>query len=515
VLVHARYGALGVLGPDGEDLVEFVTFGIDDNLRSKIGDLPHGRGVLGLLIEDPRPLRLHDLSKHAMSVGFPPEHPTMKTFLGVPVRTRDEVFGNLYLAEKHDAAGQRRDFTDADEEIVVALAAAAGVAVENAQLYDRTRRRESWLEAAGASSQRLVSDGATAAMLQQVVHSARDAAHAELALLALTDAAPVGFDLPQRAPGVQEGLALRVAAVSAEGAARTPGNVALDRLLGGRPMGRTPIACSPDLGDAPHDGDGDGAERALVAPLWSGETFMGVLLLRWPTPQPLSAVTTGPIGMFADRVAMAMEVASAQAYRARLAVLEDRDRIARDLHDLVIQRLFAVGLSIQSAEADAVRPEVVDRLRRAVDDLDDTIKDVRRTIFQLHSPTGHDLRNQLDDVVAAARRGLGFAPRLLIDGPVIAVPPQVAADVVAVVRELLSNAARHARASEVEVRLRVGTEVEVVVSDDGAGMDPAQGRRSGLANLAERAQAHGGALTIIAREPTGTSVRWRAALGSP
>ncbi len=509
-LSGAQYGALGVLSPERDHLMQFITYGIDEKTRDTIGPLPTGHGVLGLLlIENPQPMRLHDIADHPASVGFPEHHPPMHSFLGVPLRTREAVFGNLYLAEKHDAAGERRDFTKADEEVVEALAAAAGVAVENAQLYERTRSRETWLEAAGSASQRLVADGATAAAVQQVAHAAREAAGADLALLALSPAAPVGQEVGESGVVAADDVQLRVAATSGDVSSPAPSHLKVGEVFGAEPVGRLAVPCDPHLGGVL------GVEewqQALAAPMWSGETFMGVAVLCWRKAQRLSSEAVAPISVFAERVAMAMDVASAQAYRARLAVLEDRDRIARDLHDLVIQRLFAVGLSIQSAEADAVRPEVVDRLRRAVDDLDDTIKDVRRTIFQLHSPTGQDLRNQLDDVVAAARRGLGFAPRLLIEGPAIAVPPVVAADVVAVVRELLSNAARHARATHVEVRLRVGSEVEVMVSDDGQGLDPGQGRRSGLANLTERANGHGGDLAISAGDPQGTVVRWHVPL---
>jgi signal transduction histidine kinase len=510
-LSGAQYGALGVLSPERDHLSQFITYGIDDETRAKIGPVPTGHGVLGLLlIENPQPLRLHDIADHPASVGFPEHHPPMHSFLGVPLRTREAVFGHLYLSEKHDGAGERRDFTAADEEVVEALAAAAGVAVENAQLYERTRRRETWLEAAGAASQRLVSDGATPVALQQVSHGARGAAEADLALIALTPAAPVGQEAGEQGVEASEDVQMRVVAVSSDSPTTTPSHLKLGEVFA-EAVGRGPVPCGPDLDRALGL---EGWHQALAVPMWSGETFMGALVLAWRGPRRLSSDAVGPVTVFAERVAMALDVASSQAYRARLAVLEDRDRIARDLHDLVIQRLFAVGLSVQAAEADAVRPEVVERLRRAVDDLDDTIKDVRRTIFQLHSPTGQDLRNQLDDVVAAARRGLGFSPRLLIEGPVIAVPSPIAADLVAVVRELLSNAARHARASQVEVRLRIGSEVDAVVSDDGDGMDPGQDRRSGLANLTERAKGHGGTLEVSAREPRGTQVRWHVPLPS-
>lgn len=511
-LSGAQYGALGVLGPQRDRLVQFVTHGIDDEVRDRIGHLPTGHGVLGLLLgEDPRPIRLRDIAEHPASVGFPVNHPPMRSFLGVPVRTREAVFGNLYLTQKRDAAAEPCAFTEQDQEVVMALSAAAGVAIENAQLYEHSRLREAWLEAAGSSSQQLASYGPTPAVLAHVASAARAASTADVALLALTDAAPFG-PADRFHPEVREhSMGLRCAASSGEVSTPDASQITVDDLFGSDPIARSPVRCSPDLLATVGLSCWHGG---LAAPMWFGDTLMGALVLGWRTQPPPAGDAVAPLAVFAERVAMALEAASVQAYRARLAVLEDRDRIARDLHDLVIQRLFAVGLSLQTAEADAGRPESAQRLHRAVDDLDDTIKDVRRTIFALHSPAGHDLRNQLDDVVAEARASLGFVPRLLIEGPSIAVPPEVAADVVAVVRELLSNVVRHSGASHVEVRLRIGGDVEVHVGDDGAGIDPAVRRRSGLANLAERASAHGGGIEVSDRLPHGTTVTWSVPLPS-
>ena len=181
-VVGARYGALGVIGSD-QLLAEFITHGIDAELHAKIGELPHGRGVLGLLIEDPRPLRMPDITQHPRSYGFPAHHPPMHSFLGVPIRTRDQVFGNLYLAEKIGA----KEFTDDDEEIAVALAAAASVAVENARLYALAHRREAWLAAAAEITSVLLGEVRRTDALALVARRAREVAEAELVVVLLYD----------------------------------------------------------------------------------------------------------------------------------------------------------------------------------------------------------------------------------------------------------------------------------------------------------------------------------------
>jgi signal transduction histidine kinase len=520
LLSGARYGALGVLHPDGDRLMEFVTHGIDDDLRARIGDLPHGRGVLGLLIEDPRPLRLRDLAEHPRSVGFPAGHPPMRGFLGVPVRTRDDVFGNLYLTEKLGPDGNHEDFTSADEELVAALAAAAGVAVENARLFEEVQHRQAWLQAAAACTQALTG-GHDDEGADLVVRSARDVAGADVALLFLREGdgrdGGSGADGEPRlvasagVPGVVAGPGVDV--VEGAGADVVPGTGASAAVsaadLGWRPPARAPselevCRLAPAVGDRP-------LEAATTFPLWAGDEHVGALVLAWQGRCPLSEAAVGMAAGFAGQVALSLEVAAAQADRSRLAVLEDRDRIARDLHDLVIQRLFAVGLSVQAAARDAVRPTVSDRLERVVDDLDDTIKDVRRTIFHLQArsaPLG-GLRQQLETVVQEARGPLGFPVRLRIEGPLSSVPAPVGDDMVAVLREALSNAARHASASRVEVRVTVGPQIEVLVADDGVGVPAGLPRRSGLANLQSRARAHGGSFEVASGSDGGTTTVWR------
>ena len=500
VLVGARYGALGVIGSNGR-LIEFVTDGIDDQTRQRIGDLPQGHGVLGLLIEDPRPLRLHDIGQHPRSVGFPPNHPPMHSFLGVPVRTREEVFGNLYLAEKHGDGPGTHDFTQADQEVVVALAAAAGIAVENARLYSLIRHRQDWLEAAAACIQVITGGADERAAATAVVEAGSRASGADAVVLLRL----VGEQDAER-PSPDE---FTVAA--------TCGDVAGDLAVDG-PLRRTAVEAAGRREPVAVQGLGDlGPGPAVVLPLLTAGRCLGVLVLGWRA----TAAATAPVDLalaraFGDQVALAVDVAAAQRDRSRLAVLEDRDRIARDLHDLVIQRLFAVGLTVQSAARDAVRPQVRERLEQIVDDLDGTIKDVRSTIFRLRDRSGPGgLRQDVDDEVVAVRESLGFMPRLHTTGPLSAVSLDLGADVVAVVRESLSNVARHAGATSATVDIVVGARVEVRVADDGAGPPPAGHRSSGLANLAERAVARGGALDMGASQLGGTLVRWSVPLPGP
>ena len=335
-LVDAKYGALGVLDDAGQSLSEFLTVGMPEEEVLAIGPLPRGHGILGLLIVDPQPIRLPVLQEHPDSYGFPPNHPPMRSFLGVPISIRGQVFGNLYLTDKTTA----ETFTDVDQELVVTLAGAAAVAIENARLHAR----------------------------------------------------------------VQE-----------------------------------------------------------------------------------------------------------------LSVLEDRERIARDLHDTVIQRLFAVGLSLQGTAPLAQRDEVRDRLLDAVGDLDQTIREIRTAIFGLEGPRPAWRRGLRDDVLGLlneAAGALGFEPRVVFEGPIDSgVPSLVGEELTATLREALSNVARHAGATEVEVVVAVGAELALRVADNGAGM-PEEVRPGGrgLRNMASRAERLGGSCKAGAAPSGGTMVEWRVPL---
>ncbi|WP_430786299.1 GAF domain-containing protein [Actinoplanes sp. G11-F43] len=482
-LAGARYGALGVLGPDRSSLSDFVTHGIDPEAHAKIGDLPHGRGVLGLLITDPKPVRLPDITRHPRSYGFPAHHPPMHSFLGVPVRTRDQIFGNLYLAEKLGAD----EFTDDDEEIVVALAAAAGVAIDNARLYELAQRRQRWLAAAAEITSLLLGTVRRTEALRLIARHAREVADAELVLVLLRESVSDRYRI-EVVEGADSALTGKmVPAFDADHEYRLVENL---------------CDAAEWPGQVP-----DGP--AIVAPLKS--TPQGVLIVS----RPASTDDAALLSTFAGQAALALELARAQEERELLAVLEDRERIARDLHDVVIQRLFATGMQLQGAMAPGVRPEVTQRINAAVDDLDATIRDIRRSIFELRAPVGATLRTELRDTCDAALDTLGFRPTLETTGPVeSAVPDDIVPELMAVLREALSNVARHAKASSVRVSVRVdGRQVILQVEDDGVGIDPALAR-GGVVNMGERAHDLGGGFDIGPRsDGPGTLMTWRVPIG--
>lgn len=498
-LVDARYGALGVIGEEGERLVQFVTVGVGDEEIEAIGQWPHGHGILGLLIREPRPIRLPDLGEHADSYGFPKNHPPMRTFLGVPIRVRDEVFGNLYLTEK--AGGV--EFDQEDEVVVTALATAAGVAIENARLYEETRRRERWLEASGEISTALLSGTDPHEVTTLVAQRAQQIADADLATVAL-----VGED----------GLEFTVEAAHGEGAERLEGlRVPLDHSVAG------PVFAD---GAALRLADGGRAAREanvpeqvpigplLVVPMGLGSSARGVLsVVNAPGGPVFSEGTQRLLEAFAGQAAIALELAERRRDAERLTLLEDRDRIAKDLHDTVIQRLFATAMGLMAALKLVQRKEVAVRIQRAVDDLDDTIRQIRSSIFALQGPAEEEtLRSRLHALVDLATEQLGFAPSVRLDGLLdTVVDDEIGEHLLAVVREALSNVARHAHATETAVNVTVGDDVTVRVDDNGAGIAEG-GRRSGLRNLAERAEALNGSCTTEPRPDGGTTLTWRAPL---
>jgi signal transduction histidine kinase len=499
-LVDAKYGALGVIGPDGQRLVEFVTHGVTHEERDRIGDLPHGAGVLGLLIRDPRPRRLKDIAAHEESYGFPPHHPPMHSFLGAPVSIREQVYGNLYLAEKRGAS----EFSEDDETVLVALAAAAGVAIDNARLYERTRRQRQLSEAVGELTQHLLEGTEQAAALQVMAERAAELSAAHQAVVAL-------YDDEHR---------LIVRAVS--GAAGQVVGQILERgrwdelartreplLLVSRP-GETPAAEAAairGLGTLGAEGP-----TALVA-IAVGEADLGLLAAAWRADADATATEAlEPLGQLARGAALALEAAAGQRDRSRMALFEDRDRIARDMHDHVIQRLFATGLSLQSAARRTSDPAVRRRLDEAVDELDSAIKDIRETIFALQRPLGSlVVDRQLHELIDGAESTLGFRPELVVDGALEALPEFYEPELLAVVREGLANVVRHARASWCRVRVEVRDRVCVTVEDDGVGTAP-EAARSGLVNLHRRANRLGGSLDLATRSPSGTRVRWSVPL---
>jgi len=499
-LVNARYGALGVVG-DGGGLAEFIPVGLTEAEIAGIHHWPEGRGLLGELITNPRPLRLADIAGHPNSFGFPDGHPPMQSFLGVPVRIRDEVYGNLYLTEKENG-GQ---FDDEDEAVVVALAAAAGVAIENARLYEEGRRRQRWLQASAEVTRRLLSGTPPNEVVELVTQQVLEMSGADLATLALPE-------------GERRELVIRHAA--GEDAAETLGlllpqtSLSAEVLANGEPV--TVEDFSQDERVALVARERMQLGPAVIFPLGARGNVSGVLTVgRRPGAMPLTHAATEMVGSFAAQAGVALELAHARRDAEQVTVLQDRERIARDLHDLVIQRLYATGMSLQGALPLIARPEVADRVTRAVDALDDTIGEIRSAIFALQSR--HDLKQpalteRILDVLQEMTGPLGFAPSLSLSTALDnQMPPEVGDQALYVLREALSNAARHADASRVDVRVQAGSDLVVVVSDDGVGLGNST-RRSGLANLAERAGQLGGTLQVGPAGDRGTELRWQVPL---
>ncbi|MGO4492263.1 GAF domain-containing sensor histidine kinase [Arthrobacter sp. 2YAF22_2] len=496
-LLHARYGALGVIGDD-HALSHFISIGIEGELADRIGPHPVGHGVLGLLIRDPRPLRLHDLRKHPEAYGFPEHHPPMQSFLGVPIRVRDTVFGNLYLTEKDDGG----DFSDADESLAVALAAAAGVAIENAKLYDDSRRRARWLEACmDVSGLMLGSDrDYTAGGLDPIAARALQESESRLALIVAPAVAGPGY-LVAGAAGERgkdfAGISLALDSPELQ-----------DVLVGGEPVVLNDSA-------AVLEGHCSAMGQLLVVALSTQGAHHGLLLLaRHPDALRYARTDIEMGAVFGSHVALALELARVHRLREELLVFTDRDRIARDLHDLVIQRLFAAGLSVQSLTRYTKDELATERISNITGELDEAIRSLRDTIYSLRSGSGETelLSGRIRRVARSSAKSIPFTPRLTLTGPIDAVTPDKADNVVAVVSEGLSNAIRHSGADAISVSVAViKGRVTVVITDNGSGFNATQ-ERNGLANLEDRARMLDGECTITSEQDAGTSVEWSVPL---
>ncbi|MEY2964935.1 MAG: hypothetical protein RLZZ228_748 [Actinomycetota bacterium] len=473
-LSDATYGALGVLGPDGR-VRSFIHVGMDDSVVTEIGSLPTGRGVLGLLIDHPVPIRIDDIAGHPAAAGFPDGHPPMGSFLGVPVRVRGRVFGNLYLTDKRDG----NHFTSADEHTVSALAAAAAVAIENARLFEFTKLRGLWLDGITRIDNAVLTGATTDELLSLIAATARSLTGAQVGAIAVRD---------DEGDFVVEHIDVAAGA-----------------------------SCAGILGAVVHEDetpDWEGAIRTL--PLRTPDRTLGLLYLVWADPgDVLDEELTAVAESFAAQAAVNVVLAEARLERERLSIFEDRDRIARDLHDLVIQRLFATGMQLQGVVRQGdVSPEVSERIGRAVDDLDETIREIRQTIFALHEPVdvvSDSLRSRVMREAAQSGALLGFEPAVRFVGPVDSLTSgEITEQLVAVLREALANAAKHARADRVDVVVEAdASHVTLLVIDDGVGLLDS-GRRSGLANMSSRAAQVGGDCTVEGLAEGGTRLRWRA-----
>ena len=504
-LANARYGALGVIAPDGS-LEQFIHVGIDDALAAQIGDLPTGHGVLGALIHDQQPIRIHDVAQDARSAGFPDHHPPMRTFLGVPVRVRGEMYGNLYLTDRRDG-----DFTAEDEELLTALAATAGIAIDNARLFEESRRRQRWSAAAAEVSAALVSahpDAALALIAERVT--------------ALADADVVCVLLPTGEHSFFVDVARGEASSGFEG-------VHLPRvgLLSNRAFDRAqPVVADEPTPDGFLNAGGFATEAdgtpitfgpTMAIPLAATHAPTGVLLVvRRRGRQRFSTADLDMAADFASQASVALEIARGRADGERLALLQDRSRIARDLHDHVIQRLFAAGLGLQVTSNMVDDERIRSRISTEIGSLDAAISEIRTAIFAMTAnPTRRpSLRHRIIDTVGEATPGLASAPSLSFAGAVdLLVPDAMADDAVAVVREALANVARHAHASTTAITV-VADDQSVIIEiiDDGIGMPDVITRASGTRNLAHRAQSWGGTCTIERADAGGTRVRWMAPL---
>ena len=497
-LVDARYGALGVLGSTG-GISRFIYIGLDEQTRAKMGPLPEGKGLLGQLILGEHPLRLADLSRHEASVGFPPQHPPMRTFLGVPVRVGDAVFGNLYLTEKYgpEKVGTA-EFTADDEVLVEALAAAAGIAVHNADLFEQSQLRQQWLEASAEIRNELLSGASEEDALGLIAQRALELTSSDATVMVLgPDASDGAFVIRARAGTEEPGLG------------RLAGR---DALLREVVESRTAVlAASP--GDL-LTGPGQPAYGSTVAvPLYSHDNVIGVLVaLRRHDRAAFEPAEVPLLTSFAEQATLALELGEKNRAQRQLDVFADRDRIARDLHDQVIQRLFATGLQLQSTLRRSADPVVQRRIQQSVAELDETVRQIRSAIFDLHTAgegTDGGLRRRLLDTAAEAAAGSRLSPSVRFVGAVdTLVRPEVGVHALAVVREAVSNAVRHSGATAVTVTVEAGDDLLIDVVDNGIGTG-LSGARSGLRNLEERAQECGGELMVQPEPLGGTRLSWR------
>ncbi|MBO3083928.1 GAF domain-containing protein [Cellulomonas sp. zg-ZUI188] len=516
-LTGARYGAINVLDPHGTSTT-FVYTGVPTAVAAALRTAPHAQGVLGQ-IPEVGVLRLADLREHPSFRGFPREHPPMGSFLGASVRVGPRVYGQLYLSEKDGG------FTQADEDVVLALSAAAGVALANAQLYAEAEHREHWLRAGQDITTMLLEGIDEEEALDHIAATAREVAGADTAALAL--------------PGVGGELLIELAVGYASdrilGARMPRGGRAWTVMTEGKGLTTPSLSAARSVAVPVMRAFGP----ALYAPLRSTGRDMGVLiLLRRIGATPFDESDLATAESFAAQAALAYVLAGARHAQDLASLLDERERIARDLHDLAIQQLFATGMQLETVRRRAARgvdpSELIDIVDQALDNVDASVRQIRHIVHELHDPdAASGLVERLRREASLARTGLGFAPSFVVslDGVTVVdggleedrlderVGAELTSDVVAVVREGLANAARHAHASSVIVRVTVtGTGplgiVLVEVQDDGTGLPAHRDRRSGTGNLASRARQHRGTFSLgVPPDGRGTLLTWEAPLG--
>lgn len=502
-LTSAPYGALAIRDPEG-NLLSFVHEGLDADTVKLVGHLPVGKGLLSLSLMDTPALRLDDLTTHPAAVGFPEHHPPMRGFLAVPITIRGAVFGNLYLT--HVDPGTV--FSESDEVAARALAFAAAVAIDNAQVFERERTSVKWMEASREITTALLSSAEPYQRpLQLIAERARVLTDAEQAIVLV----PADADVPDDEVGTlvvsaavgrnaHDVIGQRVPVeASTSGAVFRSGEPQIIEGL------QYPIQAFTDVGERP----------AIVMPLRARDEVVGVIAIaRGVDRPPFNESYLDLVSDFATHAAIALVLAAARDDARRLTILAERERIAHDLHDHVIQRLFAAGMDLQGTLARARSPEVIDRLNRTLDDLQTIIEEIRTTIFQLKSPLGKkgDFRHRIQRVVADLAENRDVVTTVRMHGPMTAVGDELADHAEAVAAEAVSNALRHSGGSRLTVEISVADMFILDIIDNGSGIPAGNSRRSGLANMTRRAERLGGTCEITNPPEGGTRVHWIAPL---
>jgi signal transduction histidine kinase len=502
-LTSAPYGALAIRDPEG-NLISFIHEGMDADTVRRIGHLPVGKGILSLSLLDTPALRMRDLTAHPAACGFPEHHPPMRAFLAVPITIRGTVFGSLYLTHVDHA----RVFSESDEVAARALAFAAAVAIDNAQLFERERLSVKWMEASREITTALLSAAEPHLRpLQLIAERACTLTDAEQAIVLI----PIDADLPVDEVDtlvVSAAVGLHAAEVIGQ---RIPveGSTSGSVFRSGTPLITEslsyPIQAFTDVGQRP----------AIVMPLRAHDEIAGVLAIaRGADQPPFDDSYLDLVSNFATHAAIALVLASGREHARQVAILAERERIAHDLHDHVIQRIFAAGMDLQGTLARARSPEVADRLNRTLDDLQTIIEEIRTTIFQLKSPLGRDggFRHRLQRVIADLTENRDIVTTVHMDGPMTAVSGELAEHAEAVTTEAISNALRHSGASRLTVKVSVADMLILDIIDNGCGMPVDNARRSGLANMKYRAEQLGGTCEITTPPEGGTQVHWTAPL---
>lgn len=500
----AKFAALGVLGEGGE-ISDFYSAGGPSGMAEAIGRIPEGVGILGELMRDPVPLRLNDIAEHPLSAGIPAGHEPMSRFLGVPLLIRDEVFGNIYLAEKVGGA----EFDDMDEQLLGHLAAVAGASIERARLLADHTRRQRMVDGITSVTRTVFEGGSEVAIQQVVADESRSMLRAEHAVVALALDAEQVF---QAVDSDESGTPVRRVGSVPYGEALT-GQLPPEQTR--KPPAKPGHLRSTDGRETESDG---GVGASLFCPLVTQGRAIGNI--RVENPMGRNAFDAGDaetLRTFADRAALAFEYARVRNELSSIAVFNEQVRIGRDLHDTVIQQLFAAGMGLQAIVGRVGDAEAVRQIHESVDSLDHAIVELRTLVFDLSNKPheGYGLRGAVIAAVSELEPALGFVPRVRFSGAIDSVRNTFIADQVAsVVREALANVARHASASTATVNVDVGKHgLAIEISDDGKGADDyARDGGQGTVNMIARATSLGGSADLSRQDPSGTRVTWKIPL---